>query len=608
MALGDLIFESDHIELKVYLADSVLWPEQLGQQQLGPAGGEVVPMPTSVQTFYIPRVWIKSDWLLRNAADSLERLVSMQTPVEEAIEILRNEGLVVPPNQEAIEGFYQQLLMLEKDGRNGIWARFLKNMSAPTVAGRFDFVVGNPPWIRWDYLSQEYRQATLALWKEYGLFSLKGFESRLGGGKKDFSMLFTYAAADHYLKPGGTLGFLITQEVLKTKGAGEGFRRFRLGKKGKYLKITKAHDFSTFQPFADAANKTAAIFLKTGSETVYPVPYFVWTRKGKGYTIPTNMKYENIKYALKKERFEARPIREPNSSWQTLNPKSAPLLNLKGESKYKAILGANPNPYGVFWLEIDRVHSNGNIYVRNLSELGKHEIESKFSQIEPEPVYPALRGKDISRWKATPEIYMLVVQDPETRRGYNIHWMRVTWTRTLGYLFMHKRILEERPLFKKFHEKQGHPFYSQFNISTDTFAPYKVVWKRMTNDIIAAVCSVYPTPIGFKKVIPLETTALIATSDESEAHFLCAILNSTPVRQFVKSFSASGRGFGSPSVIEHIALPKYLPENELHKQLSELSKALHDLASKGENGGLRKLELEVDSAVASLFGCGDPSN
>jgi hypothetical protein len=78
-------------------------------------------------------------------------------------------------------------------------------------------------------------------------------------------MLFTYACADYYLKDGAKLGFLITQEVFKSKGAGEGFRRFQLGDR-EYLKVLKAHDMVSLQPFEGATNKTAAIILKKGRE------------------------------------------------------------------------------------------------------------------------------------------------------------------------------------------------------------------------------------------------------------------------------------------------------------------------------------------------------
>jgi type I restriction-modification system DNA methylase subunit len=42
----------------------------------------------------------------------------------------------------------------------------------PPEVEPFDIVAGNPPWVRWDHLTAEYRQATLPLWKRYGLFSL----------------------------------------------------------------------------------------------------------------------------------------------------------------------------------------------------------------------------------------------------------------------------------------------------------------------------------------------------------------------------------------------------------------------------------------------------
>jgi hypothetical protein len=118
------------------------------------------------------------------------------------------------------------------------------------------------------------------LWKDYGaFFTVRGFQSRLWlEVKKTLSMLFVYVSADYYLKNGGKLGFLITQEVFKSKGAGEGFRRFQIGDR-EYLKVLKAHDLATIQPFEGATNKTALIVLKKGEKTKYPVPYILWTKK-----------------------------------------------------------------------------------------------------------------------------------------------------------------------------------------------------------------------------------------------------------------------------------------------------------------------------------------
>src|SRR3989344_7867248 len=271
------------------------------------------------------------------------------------------------------------------------------------MAGQFDIVVGNPPWIRWDDLSESYRAATLPLWKSYGLFSLKGFQSRLGGGKKDFSMLFTYAAADHYLANGGKLGFLITQEVLKSKGAGEGFRRFKLGD-GSPLKILKAHDFVQVQPFEGAANKTAAIVLTKGKPTTYPLPYTIWTRKKGVGKISSEALFPEASSHLKKERMVAQPISGEFGSWQTFPEHSAGISKIQGENAYKAHSGAYISPYGVFWVEIKQVLSAGNVLIANLPEKGKMTIPKVNETIESDLIHPALRGSDIERWRANPKI------------------------------------------------------------------------------------------------------------------------------------------------------------------------------------------------------------
>jgi hypothetical protein len=601
-ALGDIVNEildrGGIIEIPVYLCDSVLTPTRTS----GNLFGEFLEVPTSVGKFQIPADWIRESFTLSRAAPLVEEMVKNQYSIDEAMVRFKNEGLVFPYNQEIVKNFYSQLLQLEKENKNGIWARFLKNAFAPMIAGKFDFVVGNPPWIRWDYLSQEYRNATLQLWKDYGLFSLKGFQTRLGGGKKDFSMLFVYASSDYYLKDGAKLGFLITQEVFKSKGAGEGFRRFQLGE-GKYLKVLKAHDLVSIQPFEGAANKTAAIILKKGEKTEYPVPYIIWSKKKGVGKISTDKLLDEVLPFLNRKRYLAKPIDSRFGAWQTQPIETETLANIEGKNYYKAILGANPNPYGVFWLEIKEVLSDGSIIIRNLAEKGKQKIPIfDGERIESGLVYPAIRGGDIQRWGIQPEIYMLVVQDPKTRRGYPEEFLKNKYPRTYGYLTKFKEILLQRPLYKKYHEQAKAPFYSQFNISEETFRRYKVVWKAMSNDIVAGVVSQIKTDMGFKIAIPLHTTSFFVTDNESEAHYLCAIINSKPVREFIKSFSSAGRGFGTPSVMEHVGIPKFDPQNPLHQKLAEISKKCHQLKAEGKEKEIEKLEKENDKLVKILFG------
>lgn len=601
-ALGDLVNELKEIEIPIYLADSVLWPRQTGQLQLSNPSGEFFPIKTSVKEFHVPQVWLNDTGLLmKKAAPLVEELVKNKFEDKIALTHLKKAGLVFPPHEQVITNFYNQILDLEKQNKNGIWARFLKNAFAPMIAGKFDFVVGNPPWIRWGYLSEEYRSATLSMWKDYGLFSLKGNAARLGGGEKDFSMLFTYAASDYYLNDGSKLGFLITQEVLKSKGAGEGFRRFQIGKDGKFLKVLKAHDFSTVQPFEGATNKTAAIFLTKGLPTKYPVPYTLWTRiKGVG-RIPTDSLLNKALSSLNKAMLIARPVNKLTGSWQTIKPSQKGLSVLEGKNNYKAHQGADTQPYGVFLLGIKNRLSNGDVLIKNLIKSGKFETQQVEARIESDLVYPAIKGSDIKRWGAKSSVFLLMTQNPESREPFKESIVKDKWPQTYSYLTKFKSLLLSRQSKSIRDLMDRVAFYSMFGIGPYTISRYKVVWKFMTDDMFAAVVSQSKSILGYKIIIPTKTVALFSTGSETEAHYLCAILNSNPVRDFIKSFSSAGRGFGSPSIMENLGISKYDPQNKLHQRLAEISKQCHELKLQGKDSGIEKLEKQNDELVIKLF-------
>jgi len=598
-ALGDLARRLPSLEIPVYLADSVLWPERGGQMLLRTA--DAVEVHTSMQTFLVPKIWVDAKgFLMKKAAPLVEKFIRNKFTPDQALKRLTKAGLVFAPHEKIVIDFYESLLELEKEGKNGIWARFLKNIFAPMIAEKFDFVVGNPPWIRWGYLAEEYRQATLPMWKDYGLFSLKGHAARLGGGEKDFSMLFTYAAADYYLAQNGKLGFLITQEVFKSKGAGEGFRKFRLGN-GDSLKVLQAHDLVTVQPFEGAANKTAAIFIKKGPPTEYPVPYTVWKRKKGVGQISTGANLKEARSKLEKVKLTAQPIGGPSGAWQTISEKQKNLIRLQGENHYLARRGASTEPYGVFWLEIEQVMSNGDLLVHNLPEKGKRKILSVQERIENDLVFPAVRGRDIEKWNASPGIYILMSQNPQKSEPYSEDQIKNQWPRTYTYLTRFKDILLSRgsKVVRQFAERTA--FYAMFGIGDYTVARYKVVWKRMANDLVAAVISQFKTPFGFKTIIPTDTTSLFAATNEDEAHYLCAVINSKPVRDFIRSYSAAGRGFGAPSVMSHLGLKKYNAKNQRHRQLVQISKTLHKLKNDHIIEKINILENELDELVLRLF-------
>jgi hypothetical protein len=514
---------------------------------------------------------------------------------------------------ELLLNIYGQIKKLDDAGENGIWARYIKNAFAPVYLGKFDYVIGNPPWIRWDFLSDDYRARTLQLWQKYGLFSLKGYETRLGGGKKDFSMLFTYACADNYLKDKGILGFVITMEVFKSKGAGEGFRRFELKNKKEPLKIISMEDMVNLKPF-QAANKTSIFCLQKGKKTKYPLPVIEWKRKKGVGCIKPEWILDEVLVNTTRKKLKAIPV-NPNketSSWQTASTNELEIYSqLKGKNPYKALTGAFTTPYGIFWLNIKEVRPDNIIVIENLHDRGKWKIKSVSTAIEPDLIFPAITSGDIITFGVKSSFYLLIAQDPKKRRGYDEEYLTTRYPLTYAYLKQFENILLKRAAYKKYFYKEikekgevirkepTAPFYSQFDISEATFAKHRVTWKQMGTKLVAVVLSGIKTDFGTKPMISTHTTAFFASDTNEEAHYLCAILNSEIVNNFIKSFSAAGRGFGTPSVMENIAIPKFKPNNRIHKKLVELSEKAHALVKKSND--IQDIQDEINLHVKKLW-------
>jgi len=463
--------------------------------------------------------------------------------------------------------------------------------SSETLDNRFDYVVGNPPWIAWDDLPPEYREATKPLWEQYGLFSLSGNAARHGGGKKDLSMLMLYRAADRHLTDGGRLAMVITQTLFQTQGAGDGFRRFQLGNHGTPLRVLRVDDLVEQLPFA-AANWTSTIVLEKGSPTVYPVPYVRWSGK-------------RSRNADAQVVYEAEPIdpERPTSPW-FLRPAGfqAKLATLTGPSDYQAHLGANTGgANGVFWLTLLGV-ADGGIRVRNLASHGRRtsRLEEVETVLEPELLYPLLRWGDVARYRAQPSAHLLLAQDPATRHGLDEAMLRQKCPRTYDYLKRFEPWLLQRAAYRRY-QRQG-PFYSMYDIDHYTLAPVKVVWRRMDRRINAAVVEPWEDDLlGRRAVIPQETCVLIACGCADEAHYLCALLNSTVVGFLIGSHHVrGGKGFGTPGMLNVLRLRGFNPTDAHHLQLAALSRLAHRAAADGQE--VEPYQTQIDALAGRLWG------
>lgn len=468
-----------------------------------------------------------------------------------------------------------------------------------------DYVAGNPPWVNWENLPQDYRQSTAPLWQRYGLFRQKGYKAKLGGAKDDISILMTYAAHDCYLNEEGYLGFVITQALFKTKGGGEGFRSFQYSDaKGLcFLRPQIVHDLSSFQPFEDAANRTAVVILgKVRSPFKYPIPYVVWTKDASAeFSQDDSLKH--VMNETHRETLAAEPIDplDRTSPWLTGRaPLLEALAKVRGTSSYTARKGVYCPTNAVYWLTDAKPVGKAKQLITNLADTGKTTVLKVTQAVESEFIHPLVRGKNVSRWRWSTDYKILLPQDPhDPARALPEKDLRKHFPATFAYFKQFEKELRSCALLAQFFDPDSDPFYSSYNVGTYTFQPYKVVWKEIASEIEAAVIA----PGTSSVVIPDHKLVMVAFESAEEAHFLCALLNTSPVRALVRGYAVQTSISGH--VCEYARLFDYSPVNGAHKALAELSMQCHESAACGDGARLAAAEAEIDRVAAKLWNITD---
>jgi SAM-dependent methyltransferase len=595
LALGDLLeYRRGEISIPVYLADSIMTPSA-GQDLFSQ---HLYSFNTAVGKFSVPRSLVAAH-TIDQLADLLEESVSVGLTAEQFRGRLLQTFPLDAAQASVAVGLYEQLLELDRQGINGIWARIIKNAFAPLFQGRFDYIAGNPPWVNWESLPDDYRQETKTLWVHHGLFPHGGMDTILGKGKKDISMLMSYVAMDNYLKESGRLGFVITQSVFKTAGAGQGFRRFRLGS-GTPVAVVAVDDMADLKPFEGASNRTAIVVLERGKATTYPVRYSHWYRPGGGSVIPEDVTLEEVTKdkIVTYRRFVAQPVDEadPTSPWITGRPRALKAVKKAlGASDYQAKAGVCTWLNGVYWLEVVGKRPDGLVVVSNLTEGAKRGMENVQAAIEPDLLYPLLRGRDVRRWQAQPSAYILMVQDPDKRQGYDKDWLSAQYPKTYAYLKGFEAELRSRSGYRRYFQETD-PFYSMFNVGGYTFAPYKVVWREQAAGLMVAMAG----PLATGIIVPDHKLMMVDCQDKDEAHYLCATLNSSLAQLIVLSYGVTIQM--DTHVLENVSVLRYDLTNPTHRQLAALSQQAHEATAAEDAARVRKIEAEIDVLAAQLWG------
>jgi hypothetical protein len=516
-----------------------------------------------------------------------ENSVKKQKP-EHAVSVLR--ALVptderVPEVEAAITSLATQLVALEAKGWNGIWARILTNFLATAAVGRFDCIIGNPPWIDWKNLPEGYRQKVKSLCLDRGLFSGDG---RTGGINLNICALISHVSAETWLKKAGRLAFLMPKELLVQQSY-QGWRNLS-GSTPRGLKLLV--DWTgAGHPFEPVKEDFMTYVVGPGAQRrVVPVIRY---RKLKGQRQKARdwRNLSEAKTKLKAERGVAGQV-IPGSTAFTYASRRSELDKFRLVAGHCAYIGREGIEFYPQELQLFRYEGPGpgTVFVRNIQKArSKFRIPAMSHEVETKYLHPLIKGPSIRPFAYDdPQLIVAFPYDAsDPHRPISADQLELESPRLLGYYEDYRGVITAQNEFSDtIRGSNPGEFYGLARTGPYSFADTYVAFRDNTA-WQACVVSSKVMPWGETRRYVFQNHAASMCErpgggfiDEQEAHFVCAILNTPAVRSFILS-SSDHRSF---KVRPPVFVPPFDSADLRHRRLAELSTAAH--AAPGNAGTL----------------------
>ncbi|MEJ5209382.1 N-6 DNA methylase [Denitratimonas sp. CY0512] len=509
---------------------------------------------------------------------------------------------------------YDQVLALHRKSWNGIWFRIVRNFFWSATAGKFDAIVGNPPWVRWSSLPEAYRNRVKTVCEGYDIFSKTKHH---GGNELDISAMITYTTGDKWLKDGGKLAFVITQAVFQNPSS-SGFRNFRINDTGNLVPVS-VDDLKALKPFPDAANKTAvAVFEKTTKAPAYPVPYKIWDAKpDERRSINPALTWPQVESKTTRTDMEANPVSDTDtgSPWAILSPGRfkalQPMSVIEAEPWVEGRKGITVDLNGVYFVrQLGFNSTTKQIQIASRPKAGKKDIgPERKGWVETDWLYPLIKGAADFKpcyLKPVEELFAIVpnkgIKKADFEKAASEYAiLKGTKTYLEGFNKAPGRLLENRSTYRGRMKQTGAPHYAIYNVGDFTFKPWKVIWAEMSGKFSAAVAGSANVPlVGKRPYVPDHKIFFVALDNKAEAHYLCGILNSTTVAEFVESHNVA---IQVGDIFKHMRLPVFNRSDKTHTDLAKQVEKAHKEHDKAKREAIvDQVRIDADKIMAAWLG------
>jgi len=475
--------------------------------------------------------------------------------------VIKQFGSDEPTVLNRWNGNLNLLTQLIHEKRNGIWAYILKNLSRPLVLAKrqFDVVAGNPPWLRYsDIKSKAYQAQVKMLYQFYKL--IESNDNKLFTAM-DLSTLFYVHALDRYLKPGGTLAFVMPRAVIT--GAKQ-HRPFQM------QGFSRVIDLLGVEPLF---NMPTCVLVRQGDDVkINAIPSIHYIGKLSAHEINLEHALPMLTSKVETVKFVDSDVRSPYyydrfQQGATLVPRNLCFVKPEGNASSPAVI-TDPEadkeakkPYK--GIKLRGVVENDYVYATLLS---KHLVPFGYEKLHMVAL-PAQLGDDGT-------LRILKTEGDFAEKGHFGSW---DW--------FAKAAAQWNALKK---ESTHLSFTDQLNyrnkITMQNPSGIKVFYNSSGTHISACVIDILHVDMDVHKrrtkgfIADYKTYSCQVDSLE-EAHYLCALLNAPSVDTAIKVYQTRGIYKGERDIsrtpLEACAIPQFDPTNADHCELARLSQEAH---------------------------------
>lgn len=459
---------------------------------------------------------------------------------------------------------------------------------------KHDFLIGNPPWITLKSIGDINLQEII----KTEIFSYKlieKFNSHLFT-QMEVASLFFCKAADILLKKHGTIVFVMPKSCITGSIHNDNFRKFLKPK----IKLISVWDLQEVKNVFGIPS--CVLFGIKGERTMYPVSKIIFKGDAK-LLVSGNAKLVKV-----------------------ISKYSPPNFNTKNSFYYdKFKVGASIFPRNLYFVQIEENYEKKYLVKTDTGIESKAKKEWKKISLRGS-VSNNFLFSTLLAWELIPFGYTKlreIILPIKINNEKNISLINVEdidasskiWFKSTNKIWKDRSTQKSKIRFPNLKDRLN---YNNLLIKQNLAKRYIVLYSGTGTNICSCVIDRENLGKNFLKVnnhfIADVKTWILETNVEYEAHYICAVLNSSVINKLIKPLQPQGLG-GARAIHRRpfqFPIPKFDKEVQIHIELSNISIFVHKLILESNlNQGLKSRKIariiaqkelkNIDKSVVSIL-------